>query len=126
MLDVSSDEIVDLKKKVKDELSECLHHDGKLMQKFKNYFKNRTIVESKDEIEDHSLFRLMDKINNPLKMMKVIYNLLDKLIKYIKTLLTQEELELDSGTYLISRPVILEKRKASSDHSSISHESIYN
>ena len=119
MLDVSSDDIVDLKKKVKDELSECLHHDGNLLQKFKNYFKNRTIVQSKDEVEeDHSLYRLMDKINNPFKMMNVIYNLMDKLIQYIKTLLTQEEIELDSGTYLISRPVILQKRKTSDQCSS--------
>ncbi len=114
MLDVSSDEIVDLKKKVKDELSECLHFDGNLLQKFKIFFKNRTIVQSKDEVEeDHSLYRLMDKIKNPLKMMNVIYNLMDKLIQYIKTLLTQEEIELDSGTYLISRPVIMQKRKLS-------------
>lgn len=124
MLDVSSDEIFDLKKKVKDELSECLHHDGNLLQKFKNYFKNRTIVQSKDEVEeDHSLYRLMDKIKNPFKMMNVIYNLMDKLIQYIKTLLTQEEIELDSGTYLISRPIILQRRKTS-DHCTSNCESI--
>jgi len=125
-LDVSSDEIIDLKKKVKDELSECLHHDGNLLKKFKNYFKNRTIVQSKDEVEeDHSLYRLMDKINNPLKMMNFIYNLMDKLIQYIKTLLTQEEIELDSGTYLISRPVILQRRKTS-DHCGASFEGNFN
>ena len=45
--------------------------------------------------------------------MEVIYNLMDKLIQYIKTLLTKEEIELDSGTYLISRPDILQRRKAS-------------
>lgn len=113
MLDVSSDEIIDLKKKVKDELSECLHHDGNLLQKFKNYFKNRPVVESKEDIEDHSLYRLMDKISNPYKVMGVIYNSMDKLIQYIKNLLTQEEIELDSGTYLINRPVILQRRKMS-------------
>lgn len=113
MLDVSSDEILEVKKKVKDELSECLHHDGNLLHKFKNFFKNRTIFQSKDNVEDHSLFRLMDKISNPYKTMNIIYNSMDKLIQYIKTLLTQEEIELDSGTYLISRPVILQKRRVS-------------
>ena len=115
MLDVSSDEIIDLKKKVKDEISDYLHHDGNLLKKFKNYFKEQIIVPSKDDIEEHSLFRLMDKINNPFKMINIIYNLMDKLIQYIKTLLTQEEIELDSGTYLISRPVILQRRNTS-DH----------
>jgi hypothetical protein len=111
-LDVSSDEIFDIRKKVKEEITECLHHDGNLLNKFKNYFKNKSI-QSKEDPEDHSLYRLMNKINNPLIMMEVIYNLMDKLIQYIKTLLTKEEIELDSGTYLISRPDILQRRKAS-------------
>jgi hypothetical protein len=111
-LDVSSDEIFDIRKKVKEEITECLHHDGNLLNKFKNYFKNKSI-QSKEDPEDHALYRLMNKINNPLKMMEVIYNLMDKLIHYIKTLLTKEEIELDSGTYLISRPDILQRRKTS-------------
>jgi inositol hexakisphosphate/diphosphoinositol-pentakisphosphate kinase len=116
LLDVSSDEIAEIKAKVKEEVSECLNHDGNLLAKFKNYFKNQVIYHSSDEQEDHALFKLMEKINNPLKLMNNIYNLIEKLIKYIKTLLTQEELELDSGTYLIRRHSILQRRK--SNHSS--------
>jgi inositol-hexakisphosphate/diphosphoinositol-pentakisphosphate 1-kinase len=118
LIDSSLDEISDVKNKVKEEVSECLHHDGNLLDKFKSYFKDQVIFQSSDasqDTQDHSLFKLMDKIKNPMKMLKNLYSLMDKLIQYIKTLLTQEELELDSGTYLIRRHAILEKRVSDSN-----------
>lgn len=114
LLDTSLDEVSDIKAKVKEEVSECLHHDGNLLEKFKSYFKNQIIFQSKDDEQDHSLYKLMDQIKNPLEMIKKSYSLMDKLIQYIKTLLTQEELELDTDSYLIRRHALLEKRVSDS------------
>jgi hypothetical protein len=72
ILDVSGDEIADLKNKIKNELDEILHHDGSLVQKFKSFFKDQKVFSSKNDSEDHALFRLMEKINNPLKMLKKV------------------------------------------------------
>lgn len=118
LIDSSLDEISETKNKVKEEINDCLHHDGNLLDKFKSYFKDQVIFQSSDasqDTQDHSLFKLMDKIKNPMKMLKNLYSLMDKLIQYIKTLLTQEELELDAGTYLIRRHAILEKRVSDSN-----------
>jgi hypothetical protein len=38
---------------------------------------------------------------------------MDKLIQYIKTLLTEEELEMDCGSYFITSHTALQRRKTS-------------
>jgi len=70
ILDVSGDEISDLKNKIKSELEEILHHDGNLIDKFKSFFKDQKIYSKSNESDDHALFKLMEKINNPLKMLQ--------------------------------------------------------
>ena len=75
-MDVSGDEICDLKNKIKTELDEILHHDGSLVQKFKSFFKNQRVFSKNNDSDDHALFRLMEKINNPLKMLQNVFILL--------------------------------------------------
>ena len=108
LLDVSCDDIADIRSKVKDELSECLNHDGNLIEKFKSNFENN-MFNYLDE--GHALLDLMKKIDNPFKVMNSIYELIRKYIQHIKSLLTMEELTLDTNSYLIVRHSILQKRK---------------
>lgn len=60
---------------------------------------------------DESLFRIMERINNPFKELKNIYQLMANLINIIKDFLTEEELE-DTDTYFIKRVNNLMKRKS--------------
>lgn len=171
ILDDSNQEVTKYKKQIKKDLSEMLHFNGSLLDKFKEYILNcdegskkekeeekgekeinikeeikiKDILQNKLKIDetvnfkqphpvrksssrnnslesltgkeiginyDKYLFKIMERIENPLIEMKTMNILIEKYLNDIKFYLNKEELK-DTQTYYITNAKILSKRKVS-------------
>ena len=54
LLDLSSDEIHEIKKEIKSKLSECLNYDGPIKDKFNSMFTKESIYDKEDNSENES------------------------------------------------------------------------
>ena len=64
LLDVSSDEIHELKKKIKSQMSECLNYDGNIKDKFNSLFTKESIYNQEDEEENSESSDDKDDLND--------------------------------------------------------------
>ena len=125
-LDVTNDQIPEVKGKIKHEISECLNYNGNILDKFNSLFDKNSIYpdwnntnndinnwdnQNQDDLK-YPVFGLMKKINNGFRRMEVILELIDKILEKFKTFLSNDELANDSDSYLINNPNYMEKRNS--------------
>ena len=125
-LDVTNEQIPEVKGKIKHEISECLNYNGDILDKFNSLFDKNSIypdwnnnnndINNRDNQNQDDLkfpvFGLMKKIDNGFRRMEVILELIDKILEKFKTFLSNDELANDSDSYLINNPDYMEKRNS--------------
>ena len=117
-LDVNGDQVPEVKGKIKQEISECLNYNGKLIEKFKMLFKINSIypdAKNDEEINEKNkiqfpLYDLLNKIGNPYDKMKRILVYMNNFIEHIKSFLSKEEIEHETQSYYIKSSNSIQKR----------------
>ena len=117
-LDVNGDQVPEVKGKIKQEISECLNYNGKLIDKFKMLFKINSIypdAKNDEEINEKNkiqfpLYDLLKKIGNPYDKMKRILVYMNNFIEHIKSFLSKEEIEHETQSYYIKSSNSIQKR----------------
>ena len=121
VLDVTNQQIPEVKGNIKHEISDCLNYNGNISDKFKEMFNNDSIYPDmvldknykSDNIEKfyykYPVYRVMDKIDNGYERMKIILNLIDNFLEHLKSFLNDEDRD-DTDTYLITNPSSIGKR----------------
>lgn len=126
-LDISCEQIPEVKNKIKQEISDCLNKNGELKEKFDSMFEKSTIyqnvesnsnssknvinsIESSSHISSYPLYDLMINIGNPYIRMKKIIELMDIIIEHLKSYLSPEEIELECNSYFIKSVTSIQKR----------------
>ena len=117
-LDVNGDQVPEVKGKIKQEISECLNYNGKLIDKFNMLFKINSIypdAKNDEEINEKNkikfpLYDLLNKIGNPYEKMKKILVYMNNFIEHIKSFLSQEEIEHEIQSYYIKTSNSIQKR----------------
>ena len=85
------------------------------IQKNKSNISNDSGFNIENEnLDPYPVYSLMDKIHNPYQRMKIILNLINKLIVHIMSFLSQKEIESDIDTYYITSSLSIQKRPPSS------------
>ena len=85
------------------------------IQKNKSNISNDSGFNIENEnLDPYPVYSLMDKIQNPYQRMKIILNLINKLIVHIMSFLSQKEIESDIDTYYITSSLSIQKRPPSS------------
>jgi hypothetical protein len=84
------------------------------VQKNKSNISNDSGFNIENEnLDPYPVYSLMDKIQNPYQRMKIILNLINKLIVHIMSFLSQKEIESDIDTYYITSSLSIQKRPPS-------------
>ena len=121
-LDISCDQIPEVKDKIKKEISDCLNDNGELLEKFNSMFDRNSIYEKEEKEQksvnviknenegNYPLYDLMKNIGNPYNRMKKIIELMDVIIEHIKSYLSPEEIELECNSYFIKSVTSIQKR----------------
>ena len=85
------------------------------VQKNKSNYSNDSGFNIENEnLDPYPVYSLMDKIQNPYQRMKIILNLINKLIVHIMSFLSKKEIESDIDTYYITSSLSIQKRPPSS------------
>ena len=85
------------------------------IQKNKSNISNDSGFNIENEnLDPYPVYSLMDKIHNPYQRMKIILNLINKLIVHIMSFLSKKEIESDIDTYYITSSLSIQKRPPSS------------
>ena len=122
-LDVTNQQIPEVKGNIKHEISDCLNYNGKISYKFNQMFSKDSIypdidLDKNNKNEDiknfyykYPVYGVMNKIDNGYEKMKIILNLIDNFLEHLKTFLNDEERE-ECDTYFIKNASSISKRNS--------------
>ena len=120
-LDITNEQIPEVKGNIKHEISDCLNFNGNISEKFNQMFNKDSIypdivLDKTNKNEDvknfyfkYPVYGVMDKIDNGYERMKIILNLIDNFLEHLKNFLNDED-RVDSDTYFIKNASSMGKR----------------